>query len=511
MKTNSWAVSVLPMSLVISKRTYYGEVMKDMNNWLNSSPTFMKYLWCQLAISYTLLAFFAMMLLIVMLYGLDDYNDFSTTITPGNIERLVASEKLTVAQAIRDGNNTKWLDKARDNIREKLTNIEQGSGTTIYRITSSSRPEVYIQITDINDQLLMSDPVEFPEKVAAQFATQGKQYDAESTAKWLAEDGPIWVDMLIMDGHDEVIGRLRVLYIAEFNLWVQLQSIFAFLLHTWSSLLICSVPIGIVCGLVASRYVTRQLQKMNDVTESWRQGNFDARIALPNDDVLIRHSQHLNHMAQDLEMYLSLKQNLAVSDERNRVARELHDTVKQKLFALGLQLATAKTKPAVMEAAREHILEAETITREAQHDLMEIITQLRPAGTSDASLFERIGRIADDFRRRFGVSIEISHSGSARFSAHTEHHVLRIVQESLMNAVRHGKASKIVISSKIDDDIATLTTVDNGNGFDTDKKTGGFGITSMRDRVRDLPDGTLEIKSTSGVGTEITLSWKNES
>lgn len=58
------------------------------------------------------------------------------------------------------------------------------------------------------------------------------------------------------------------------------------------------------------------------------------------------------------------------------MARELHDTVKQKLFALGLQLATAKAKPAVMEAAREHILEAETITREAQHDLMEIITQL---------------------------------------------------------------------------------------------------------------------------------------
>lgn len=50
----------------------------------------------------------------------------------------------------------------------------------------------------------------------------------------------------------------------------------------------------------------------------------------------MRHSEHLNNMARDLEMYLNLKQNLAISDERNRLARELHDTVKQKLFALGL-------------------------------------------------------------------------------------------------------------------------------------------------------------------------------
>ena len=481
-----------------------------MEKWFDRCTAFMKRLWCQLAISYTLLAFCAMTLLIVMLYGIDDYKDFRTTITLDNVEKLVTSEKLTVAQAIRDADNTAWLDKARDNIRDKLINIEHGSGNTIYRITSSSLPEVYLQITDINDHPLMSDPVELPEKIAAQFAAQKKRPAAQSSVTWLAENGPIWVDMPITYGDDGIIGRLRVLYVADFNLWVQLQSIFDFLLYVWDSLILFSVPIGIACGLVASRYVTRQLQKMNEVTESWRQGNFDARIALPSDDVLIRHSQHLNDMAQDLKMYLSLKQDLAVSDERNRVARELHDTVKQKLFALGLQLATAKAKPAVMAAAREHILEAEAIIREAQHDLMEIITQLRPAGASATSPYERIGMIADDFRRRFGVSIELSPFDFAQFNAHTEHHVLRIVQESLMNAVRHGKASKIVIASKIDRDIATLTIADNGSGFDTDKKTGGFGIISMRDRVRDLPHGTFEIKSTAGVGTQITLAWKNE-
>lgn len=470
----------------------------------------MKRLWCQLAISYTLLSFCALMVLFVALFAIGDYQNFRAAVTPENIERLLTDEKLVVAQVIREKGNAEWLQKARDTIRNKLINIEHGSGIELYRITNSSRPELYIQIADNNDHLLISDPAVFPEKIANQFATQEKLPAAKSTVTRLAENGHIWVDMPIMDMQANTMGRLRILHIAELDPWVQLQTILDFICRAWDGFFLFCVPIGIACGLIASRYVTKQLQKMNAVTESWRQGNFEVRIARPNDDVLIRHSQHLNDMAQDLELFMSLKQNLAVSDERTRLARELHDTVKQKLFALGLQLATAKSKPAVMEAAGEPILEAETITREAQHDLMEIITQLRPAGTSDTSLFERIGMIADDFRRRFGISIDISHANSARFNAHTEHHVLRIVQESLMNAVRHGNASSIVIESRINLDTASLTIADNGSGFDASQPTQGFGLTSMRDRVRDLSHGKFDIRSTADGGTKITISWKNE-
>lgn len=461
-----------------------------------------KRLWCQLAISYTVLTFCAMMLLITLLYTLDDYNDFRTATTFENVERLVAGEERIVLQAIHEADNAEWLRKARDSIRDKLINIEQGSGTTIYRITNSSRPEVYIQIVDGSDRLLLSDPADFPGATAT---------EEKRDAMRPAGNGPILVDMPITDERERIVGRLRVAYVADFDILVQLQSIFGFLLHIWDAVFLCSVPIGIACGLMASRYVTRQLQKMNEVTERWRQGDFDARIALPNDDVLIRHSQHLNEMAQDLEMYLNLKQNLAISNERNRVARELHDTVKQKLFALGLQLATAKSKPNVMEAAREHIGEAESITREAQRDLMEIITQLHPAGTSDSTFHDRIGSIAEDFMRRFGVSIELNLPDSIRLDASAQHQALRIVQEALMNAVRHGKASKIVIAGMTDhDDMTGLTIVDNGNGFDPGNTTRGFGITSMRDRARDLPGGIFAITSAENAGTQVALSWKNE-
>lgn len=483
-----------------------------MKHWLKYCPGFVSRLWFQLAFTYTLLAICAFAVLVMIMYGFNDYKDFYKTLAPSNVETRVLSEKLTVTQAVQQQDHTEWRDTSLNNIRKKLINLEQDDDTIeIYRITNSSNPEVYMRIIDATGRTLVSDPAIFPPAIADSFASPPHAI-AQGHAGWLAENqGPIWMDMPITDSSGDAIGHLQLLYIAEFDWWVQLGSIISFMIVAFDWVIIISVPIGLACGLIASRYVTRQLQKMNAVTASWRQGNFEARIELPNDDVLIRHSQHLNDMAQDLEMYLNLKQSLAVTDERTRVARELHDTVKQKLFALGLQLATAKANPAVIVAAGEHILEAETITREAQHDLMEIITQLRPTGTGEISFYDRIGMIADDFKRRFGVQVDIIHADMAQFSSHSEHQVLRIVQEALINAVRHGEASDIVITNKVERDIITLSITDNGKGFDVDKKTGGFGITSMRDRAHDLPHGTFIIKSSPSTGTQITLSWKNES
>ncbi len=483
-----------------------------MKNWLDHCPAFVSRLWFQFAVIYTLLAFCAMTLLGVSKYSVNDYGDFRKAVTLEHVWELVSSEKLTVAQAILDVTDVRWRQQACENIRKKLENIEQASDDgSVYRITNSSRPEVYIQIEDENNRLVMSDPVDLPAELAPLFAAMKQQRAVADKVIWMVENGPIWVDMLIKDGKGNRIGRVRILYIADFDTWIQIQSIFKFLLGAWGYVILFSVPIGIACGVAAAHYVTRHLGRMNDVTESWRRGDFTARIALPNDDVLIRHSQHLNDMADDLELYLHLKQNLAVSDERNRVARELHDTVKQKLFALGLQLATAKANPAVLEAAREPILEAETINREAQHDLMEIITQLRPTSTGDRTLHNRVGMIAEDFRRRFDVDIELGDMGAIQPNAHVEHQVSRILQEALMNAVRHGKASKVTVAAAIDGNAAMLVIADNGIGFEMTAKTKGFGIISMRDRARDLPDGRLDIVSAEGEGTRLTIYWKSES
>jgi NarL family two-component system sensor histidine kinase LiaS len=484
-----------------------------MKKWLdNRCPAFMRKLWCQLAVTYTLLAICALAVIIMIMYGFNDYKDYRLALTPDNVQARALSEQITLAEALRDGGDDEWQKRAIENIRHKLIHLENADDDIeIYRITNSSIPEVYIRITDANGNPVISDPLILSPSMTDQFTLRQRETITEAKADWLSrKEGTIWIEAPVQDKHSNIIGRLQLIYIAQYNWWVQIGSVINFLIAAFDWVLICSVPTGIACGLVASRYVTKQLHKINEVTESWRQADFKPRIALPSDDVLIRHSKFLNDMAEDLEMYFNLKQNLAVHDERNRVARELHDTVKQKLFALGLQLATAKAKPPVMEAASEHILEAETITREAQHDLMEIITQLRPTGAGNTSLAEHINMIANDFHRRFDVSITLKNAEPIECAAHTEHHILRIVHESLMNAVRHGQADKITISLHADQDQATLIISDNGGGFDTKQKTAGFGLVSMRDRVRDLPGGVFDIQSDKGKGTQINLSWKVE-
>lgn len=470
----------------------------------------MRRLWCQLAVSYALLAFCAMIILVVMIYGFHGYSDFQAAISSEKVEKKLQDEQIILLHAINSPGNFEWVEKARDNVRQALMSLgEDNDGLAAYRITNSSRPEIYLRIYDKNNELIIADPAGFSNEIESVFSEKTASFGAEKSVNIMDKDSYVWVSMPVLNEHEDIVGYLRVLFGAKFSIVLQLKSVLYFLIHVVDDLIILSIPIGIVCGLVASRYVTKQLQIMNEVTESWRHGNFEPRIALPSDDVLIRHSQHLNDMARDLERYLGLKEDLAVSDERNRVARELHDTVKQKLFALGLQLAAAKAKPAAAETFREHILEAEIITRDAQHDVMEIITQLRPTGTGDASFYDRIGMIADDFRRRFGVDIELNHSQLTAINAYAEHHVLRIIQESVMNAVRHGKASKIVIESRIDSNTAEVTISDNGSGFDPETETTGFGLISMRDRMRDLDCGTFDVKSAAQMGTRISLSWKN--
>ena len=279
-----------------------GPYNDGMKTWFKHPPAFMRRLWFQLAVSYSVLAFCAMIVLVVMLYGIYDYNDFRSAITLEKVEKKLEGEQIVLLHAITSPDNSEWVENARDNIRDALINLEEESeGLATYRITNSSKPEVYIQIYDKNGNIIISDPVNLPSEIASKFSKEIATFGTKNQTASLEEDGIFWVNMPIKNEYDAIVGYLRVLFIAKFSILVQLTSIFYFSLYLVDDLIILSIPIGTACGLVASRYVTKQLQIMNEVTESWRQGNFEPRIALPSDDVLIRHSQHLNDMAQELE------------------------------------------------------------------------------------------------------------------------------------------------------------------------------------------------------------------
>lgn len=460
-------------------------------------PTFPDWtgkLWCRLSITFFGLSMVCMVLLVVVssliASSINNWRAFHTRVNVSYIDAVLSDQERLILSPMLESPPAAWPSTMAAQLAALLVRLEGVDEDGLnYSIELSSDPVAEVTIAAADGTVMMR-----------RVTRDGHVFAPDSVA----------VTHPIVTETGAPAGTVTVRLDARFDHLLDARNSLAWAVNVWLIFVLSAAVMGVIFGLVAANYVTGRLRVMNLVTEQWRQGKFDARIMLGTDDELTIHSRRLNRMAQDLELLFSLKQSMAAGDERNRVARELHDTVKQKLFALSLQLEVVKRSPALMATASEHILEAETITREAQADLMEIITQLRPPAARERSLADQLVRIAEDFRRRFGVRIDLPRLLTGRCSLDTEHHVSRIVQEALMNAVQHGTARAIILSAGIADGTTTLTIEDDGTGFDPARETGGFGLVSMRDRAADLPHGTFHLDSRPGGGTRITLSWKTE-
>ena len=483
--------------------------MKNENKKYFGIAQFARWLWVQLAISYSILAFCAITSLFIMLYAINDYNDFNAATKISNIETQINSTNFLVKQALIEKEGIIWREQALKDIKSKLENLEQESVNSVYKITNSSRPKAYIQITDTSDNIIIGDPPFLPKENLENFNLQKKKIGAYDASSYMKNGDWHYFAKLIYNDNNVPIGKLLIAFSAKFDPIIEAQSILNFLFSTWIYVSFLSVPIGVACGLMANFYLKRQLQKINYTTERWGRGDFSARITLPNDDVLLQHSKFLNSMAQDMESFFTLKQGLAINDERNRLARELHDTIKQKLFALGLQIATIKSKYQDTKHIEDNIFEAQAIIKEAQHDMVDILTQMQPANLSKEIFYERVLALISDFKRRFNISIKMNGFEGFQATPIVEHNLFRIMQEAIINALKHGQADKIFLSLSINSGLSNLSIDDNGTGFDFDKIIDGFGIHSMRDRALALPFGTFDILSTCEAGTKIIVNWKN--
>ena len=161
-----------------------------------------------------------------------------------------------------------------------------------------------------------------------------------------------------------------------------------------------------MCGIAANRFVTGRLARMNTITAIWSTGDLAPRIPLNRVgyDVLTEHSRILNGLADEMNSLVALRQRSAVVGERNRVAREVHDTVKQKLFALKLQLSSLKKLDCPAEAIT-HIDESLGITREAQQDIVNILTQLARMPANEKDFSSRLVALRDQMKRRHGITV----------------------------------------------------------------------------------------------------------
>lgn len=197
---------------------------------------------------------------------------------------------------------------------------------------------------------------------------------------------------------------------------------------------------------------------------------------------------------------------LSTIEERKRLARELHDSVTQTLFSIGL---TAEAAAELVEAdparAREQLGHLQELTRTAMGEMRSLIFELRPAELETDGLAAALRKHVDVLRRLHEQEIELRVEGDRRLPPEVERGLLRIAQEALGNAVRHSGAGRVTLTLAARDSLVSLRVEDDGDGFDPEQaatRSRRLGLTSMRERAEAL-GGTLAIDSEPGRGTAI--------
>jgi signal transduction histidine kinase len=199
---------------------------------------------------------------------------------------------------------------------------------------------------------------------------------------------------------------------------------------------------------------------------------------------------------------------LSIVEERNRLARDLHDSVTQKLFGVVLTAEAASTLAERDPArAQEQLARLRELAQEAMDELRSLVFELRPAALEAEGLAATLRKHVDVLRRVHGREIGLRVAGGAKASPRVEGEVFRIAQEALGNALRHARAGRVDVSLDTGDGGIVLVVADDGEGFDAGApalRARRLGLTSMEERARST-GGTLAIDSQPGAGTTIRL------
>ncbi len=209
---------------------------------------------------------------------------------------------------------------------------------------------------------------------------------------------------------------------------------------------------------------------------------------------------------KEIEKLFEKTKELAVVEERNRLARELHDSAKQKAFAALAQLGTANgilnKNP---KAAKNHLVEAENLVYEVIEELTFLIQEMYPVALKEKGLAATLREYVFEWESRTDIQADVYIENERRLSLNTEQAIYRVIQESLSNVSRHSHATRVEVSLIYKQDLVVVIIADNGCGFDQEIKPTGVGLRSIRERIESL-GGVVEIVSLPDCGTHLTVN-----
>lgn len=278
--------------------------------------------------------------------------------------------------------------------------------------------------------------------------------------------------------------------------------------------------LGLACGISFTRNIRGRLEEVSVGAKNLAYGNLKYRLPFTDDGELGDIALAFNDMADRLETQVAALQKLAeeneeliqktksaaVTEERQRLARELHDAVSQQLFAISMTAATAsrliEQKPEKCASMVKNIEEASS---KAQAEMRALLLQLRPVTLENQGLVDAVSSLAEELQAKQGMRIDLDLEDVA-LPATMENQLYRVVQEGLSNVLRHAAADQVKIRLAASERRRIqLRIEDNGQGFDVNEvsKT-SYGLQGIRERIASL-GGTVDWLSYPGEGTRLEV------
>ncbi|GAB4459801.1 MAG: hypothetical protein OHK0029_22890 [Armatimonadaceae bacterium] len=333
------------------------------------------------------------------------------------------------------------------------------------------------------------------------------------------EDGTAVAAAPVKNAVGEVLGTVAVRLYVPFRLSAILGD---FAGHTGQILLFTFVVTGIPAvggGVLAARAFTRRLQPIREAVDQWGQGDFRVSAPEGKGDELGQFACQLNTMRQGLSETLQLRRDLAAIEERQRLARDLHDTVKQEVFALCMHLSALQSAP-MPDEMREKIAHTERIALRAQQELNTVIAELSPFPVpqnqpAPRTLLRDLRELVDTWAAQSGIVAEFFMPEEAPGISGTDsQHLLRIAREALANIERHSDATRVTVSLNRTGRFWQLTITDNGKGITpatstmpTSTMSSGRGLSHMQERAQALSEGAFEWRNQEQGGLQIRVTF----
>ena len=274
-------------------------------------------------------------------------------------------------------------------------------------------------------------------------------------------------------------------------------------------ILMLLVPVGAVFGMFSTGRLISRIRRLAVGTDAMAEGDLQYRIPVSGGDEVGQLEQAFNAMAERLAQAIAAERDaaggMARRAERTRIARELHDSISQDLFSASL-VATGLRKALPPGTALCGQAESMELTLErTRREMRAMLMELRPVALEDSGLAAALEEMCRAYQTRLGIPIT-ARIALPNLPASVEHAVLRVVQEALGNAVRHGHPDTIEVLAASEGERVSVTIRDDGTGFDLDRvgERYGMGLQLIRERVEEL-GGTVQVGTAPLQGTIVQV------